>query len=253
MSHINMMVLTNISNTDFDATLLPCDKLGGKELRLVSKKSLILEINIGRFVFTNIILKKGYKLHYSEGLHTLAVMDSMGNVIKLNKTDYIYSDKHYIISWDRYYKNDPFTINPILIYKDGRGSDLKLIDFYFNKNDKVRHCSYALSNSIPVMRNLESPTIQLLKYAREKYCATGASFKEKAGAVVLTFYVRGKKAINLSIIRETPGTVSFSWDPEPKEKEFLSLLSNEVAYQWRYLVGTNLSEVDVLKKLGIAR
>ena len=253
MSHINMMVLTNISNTDFEVTLLPCDKLGGKELKLVSKKSLILEINIGGFVFTNIILKKGYKLHYIEGLHTLAVMDSLGNVIKLNKADYNYPDKHYIISWDRYYKNDPFTINPILIYKDGMGSDLKLIDFYFNKNDKVRHYSYLLSNSIPVMRNLESPTIQFLKYAREKYGVTCVTFKEKAGAVVLTFYVRGKKAMHLSIIRETPGTVSFDWDLEPKEKEFLSLLSNEVAHQWRCLVGTNLSEVDVLKKLGIAR
>lgn len=217
MAYIKLKGLTNKSNENYDMTFF------NKEFKLHARKGMVIELQLGKFVFTNLVLAAGDSVSCTEGDKTLLVENEFGKILGQKLVDFI--EREVLesgINYQLYYPEEKFALVPHLYYNEEER--LEMVSFCMYKNAELLKPGLT-RQTISINLNKKSPLVGLLKEARKQ----------------------GYDVVNL----QPNGLYGFKWGEIPTELKGLKGL-NKVQKMWENTQGTEKRpDKENLLKFGI--
>ena len=160
MAYIKLKGLTNKSNENYDMTF------SNKEFKFRAKKDMIIELQLDKFVFSNVVLNAGDIVSWTEGDKNLLVENEYGKVVGQKLVDFI--EREVLesgINYQLYYPEEKFALVPHLFYNEEER--LEMVSFRTYKNAGLLKPGLT-KQTISINLNKKSPLVGLLKEARKQ-------------------------------------------------------------------------------------
>ena len=216
MAYIKLKGLTNKSNENYDL------EFSNKEFKFHARKGMVIELQLDKFVFSNVVLNAGDSVSCTEGDKTLLIENEFGKILGQKLADFIQQEGESGIQYQLYYPKEKFAVVPHLYYsEEGR---LEMVSFRMSKNAGLLKPGLT-RQTISINLNKKSPLVGLLKEARKQ----------------------GYDVVNL----ELDGLYGFKWGEIPTELKGLKGLK-KVQKMWENTQGTEKRpDKENLLKFGI--
>ena len=217
MAYIKLNELTNKSNENYDL------EFSNKEFKFHARKVMVIELQLDKFVFSNVVLNAGDSVSCTEGDKNLLVENEYGKVVGQKLVDFI--EREVLasgINYQLYYPEEKFALVPHLYYNVEER--LEMVSFRMCKNAGLLKPGLT-RQTISINLNKKSPLVGLLKEARKQ----------------------GYDVVNL----ELDGLYGFKWGEIPTELKGLKGLK-KVQKMWENTQGTEKRpDKENLLKFGI--
>lgn len=216
MAYIKLKGRTNKSNENYYVTLV------NKYFKFHARKDMIIELELDKFVFSNVVLNAGDSVSCTEGDKTLLVEDEFGKILGQKLADFTQKEGKFAVQFQLYYPEEEFAVVPHIFYsEEGR---LEVVSFRMYKNAVLMKPGLT-RQTISINSNKKSPLVGLLKEARK----------------------RGYDVVNLQL----DGLYGFKWGEIPTELEGLKKLK-KVQKLWENVQGAEMCpDKQNLLKFGI--
>ena len=219
MAYIKLKGLTNKSNENYDMIFY------NKYFKFHARKDMVIELQLDKFVFANVVLNAGDRVSCTEGDKKLLVENEHGKVLGQKLACFIEQECGMMasgIEYQLYYPEEKFAVVPHLFYNEEE--KLEMVSFRMYKNAGLLKPGLT-RQTISINLNKKSPLVGLLKEARKQ----------------------GYDVVNL----ELDGLYGFKWGEIPTELKGLKGLK-KVQKMWENTQGTKKRpDKENLLKFGI--